>query len=139
MLNVVDTNKGNRPCQGCGRYGSDVVVRRRRCRPLCDECDSAKKKRDYQKVKKHDNARSKARKDRAQEIIKDAKRRPCADCGKEYPFYVMDLDHVRGVKMQSLSKARWMGWSEERIKNEIAKCDVVCANCHRERTFGAYR
>lgn len=59
---------------------------------------------------------------------------PCADCGKEYPPYVMDYDHVRGSKVTNVSYLA--GFARQRLRDEIEKCDVVCANCHRERTFG---
>jgi hypothetical protein len=48
--------------------------------------------------------------------------------------HVMDFDHVRGKKTKNLS-AMVSHFGMEAIKAEIAKCDVVCANCHRERTF----
>lgn len=62
--------------------------------------------------------------------------KPCADCGRIYPPYVMDFDHVRGVKAANISQ---MKSSLEDIAAEIAKCDLVCANCHRERTHGPGR
>ena len=65
-------------------------------------------------------------------IITLAKSVPCADCNEPYPSYVMDLDHVRGVKKFNISSTR--NRSYEDLRNEIAKCDVVCANCHRIRT-----
>jgi hypothetical protein len=58
---------------------------------------------------------------------------PCADCGKYFRYWKMDLDHVRGEKITNVSKMQ-MG-SPEKLKTEIAKCDVVCACCHRVRTF----
>jgi hypothetical protein len=61
-----------------------------------------------------------------------AKAKPCADCGVQYPPYVMDLDHVRGEKLFVLSKG--YNHSPEAQLAEIEKCDVVCTNCHRERT-----
>ena len=66
-------------------------------------------------------------------IIREAKDRPCADCGVQYPYYVMQFDHVRGEKKFNLGG----GWnnSVEAIQEEIAKCDVGCANCHAERTY----
>lgn len=66
-------------------------------------------------------------------IIREAKDRPCADCGVQYPYYVMQFDHVRGEKRFNLGG----GWNNsiEAIKEEIEKCDVVCANCHAERTY----
>lgn len=59
---------------------------------------------------------------------------PCADCGVLYPYYVMDFDHVRGAKVTTLSHMVAHGWSWKKIAAEIAKCDLVCSNCHRIRT-----
>ena len=63
-----------------------------------------------------------------------AKQRPCADCGIEYPYYVMDFDHVSGEKEANLNRLRWSR-SIPNLQKEIDKCDVVCSNCHRIRTF----
>ncbi len=71
--------------------------------------------------------------DRGRQIIEAAKQRPCGDCGQTFPFYVMDFDHVRGEKRGTVaSLARFTGGP---LQDEIAKCDVVCANCHRKRTY----
>ncbi|QBI18700.1 hypothetical protein ER308_03445 [Egibacter rhizosphaerae] len=65
------------------------------------------------------------------------KTRPCADCGGRFPPYVMDFDHVRGEKRWNLS-ASVRRVSPEELAAEVDKCDVVCANCHRLRTYGRY-
>jgi len=70
--------------------------------------------------------------DEFRRITDAAKSVPCRDCGKTYPPYVMDFDHVRGEKLVMVSKM--MLRNRVMIEAEIAKCDVVCANCHRERT-----
>lgn len=58
---------------------------------------------------------------------------PCADCGNQYRYWAMDFDHVRGEKI--LDVCRMVGWySLKAVKEEIAKCDIVCAVCHRYRT-----
>lgn len=63
--------------------------------------------------------------------------RPCADCGKLYPPYVMECDHLPGVaKELVIADTRRSAHAKERILAEIAKCELVRANCHRERTFG---
>jgi hypothetical protein len=46
----------------------------------------------------------------------------------------MDFDHARGAKVAILAKLRSDKASLSKIDAEIAKCDVVCANCHRLRT-----
>lgn len=75
------------------------------------------------------------RKKEIRDLIKEAKSKPCLDCGVLYPYYVMDLDHVRGVKKFNLSIAAQKKYAISTIESEIAKCESVCSNCHRERTF----
>lgn len=65
-------------------------------------------------------------------IYREAKNRPCADCGKSFPACSMDFDHVRGVKLCDVSSLSKM--TAEQLVEEIAKCDIICSNCHRART-----
>lgn len=58
---------------------------------------------------------------------------PCRDCGKFYPYYVMDFDHVRGKKHANVMELI-PTLSKKKIDEEIAKCEIVCSNCHRIRT-----
>ncbi len=61
---------------------------------------------------------------------------PCADCGCSYPPYVMEWDHLPGsVKTLVIADTRRAAFSRKRILDELANCELVCANCHRERTF----
>jgi hypothetical protein len=73
----------------------------------------------------------------AKRLVREAKNgQPCADCGIEYPHYVMDFDHRPGfVKRANLSILVKRGAAEAVLRAEIAKCDLVCANCHRVRTY----
>lgn len=59
--------------------------------------------------------------------------KPCMDCGKTYPPYVMDFDH-RDPKLKSHVIGNMHFAMVKRLEEEAAKCDLVCANCHRERT-----
>lgn len=63
-----------------------------------------------------------------------AKEAPCKDCGHKFHYCVMDFDHrpdtvkkfnISGSEMRNL----------EDVVNEMSKCDVICSNCHRVRTF----
>lgn len=83
--------------------------------------------------------RNRKKRDQKIKIFREAKNKPCADCGESYPYYVMQFDHVpeRGPKLVSLNYGtitRSIGLA--RIRAELEKCDVVCANCHAERTWG---
>ena len=56
----------------------------------------------------------------------------CTDCG-ETNHIVLDFDHLKDKKY-NISRMIHDGFSWAAIKKEIAKCEVVCANCHRIRT-----
>jgi ribosomal protein L37E len=59
--------------------------------------------------------------------------KPCADCGVQYNPWVMQFDHRdQSKKAFDMSLARKMGIKKLTIEAE--KCDVICANCHFERT-----
>jgi hypothetical protein len=47
----------------------------------------------------------------------------------------MDFDHVRDEKFASVSQLVSYGYGIASIDAEIAKCDLVCSNCHRYRTW----
>jgi transposase len=76
------------------------------------------------------NSRSKIRK-----YMQEYKsQRSCADCKEKYPYWIMEFDHL-GNKKFTISAYRKTTSSLEEIKKEIEKCEVVCANCHKNRTF----
>ncbi|NBQ69425.1 MAG: hypothetical protein EBU46_11605 [Nitrosomonadaceae bacterium] len=66
--------------------------------------------------------------------LDDLKEQPCTDCGVRYPHYVMDYDHIRGEKVGNVSAMRYKGQKKLALA-EIKKCELVCSNCHRIRTF----
>lgn len=60
-------------------------------------------------------------------------RHSCVDCG-DSRLEVLDFDHVRGKKRMPISKMLRYRYSIDTIKDEIAKCEVRCASCHRVQT-----
>jgi hypothetical protein len=63
-------------------------------------------------------------------LIDHLRTHPCVDCG-ESDIEVLEFDHVRGEKRCEVSTL--LG-SPRRLREEIAKCDVRCGNCHRRKT-----
>lgn len=60
---------------------------------------------------------------------------PCMDCGIEYPPFVMDFDHRPGeAKLFNIGSAL-KDHTRQEILDEMSKCDIVCSNCHRLRTW----
>jgi hypothetical protein len=59
---------------------------------------------------------------------------PCVDCGESDPI-VLEFDHVLGQKQGNMSTMVHGDTNWSKIATEIAKCEIRCANCHRQRTF----
>ncbi len=87
----------------------------------------------YQRNRQRYLDKQKARRIMLRDFVRQQKLEPCTDCGRTYPYYVMDFDHL-GDKDMQLSEMIRRGIGFERMQAEIDKCELVCANCHRERT-----
>lgn len=64
-------------------------------------------------------------------LVEYLRAHPCVDCGEADPL-VLEFDHRADKEFTIGTKLRDRNWKS--ILDEIAKCDVVCANCHRRRT-----
>ena len=60
--------------------------------------------------------------------------RGCTDCKENYPYWMLEFDHL-GDKEFTIGNYRNHTVDMDMIKKEIIKCEVVCANCHKNRTF----
>jgi predicted Zn-ribbon and HTH transcriptional regulator len=73
-----------------------------------------------------------ARRQQRIDFIWKLKSDPCKDCGKTFHPFSMDFDHRDPTqKSRDISQINRM----DEIIEEVKKCDLVCANCHRIRTF----
>ena len=102
---------------------------------MCKKCHNAYNKEHYKKNK--DKYLAKARKNEKKRIklVQDLKTKtPCADCKRNYHYCQMDFDHIDGEKEFNISTT-YKDVSLTKLMNEINKCELVCANCHRLRTF----
>jgi hypothetical protein len=111
-----------------------------RVQPYCRVCQQ-----EYNRSRYHDNRAENAERQRQNKKVRmdgikaDIRRlkeeTPCLDCGESYAWYVMDFDHVKDKKSENISGLVRNGAARWRIFSEITKCEIVCANCHRVRTF----
>jgi len=100
-------------------------------------------KSDYQKQHYLDNkeryvsraiAHKKKMAQKNREFIREYKQtHPCVDCD-ESDWVVLDFDHVRGEKKKAVGSMVLAGYSLKTIQEEIDKCEIRCANCHRRKT-----
>lgn len=136
-LSEIDKDKKEATCSYCGRVAIYVFKSGNACK---------NRRREYRKKSYEKSMEGKERKRRIytksefsnatkSAYIKEQKNKPCMDCGISFPYYVMDFDH-RDPSQKSANLARMLSHSFSEIIAEIAKCDVVCSNCHRERTYG---
>lgn len=62
----------------------------------------------------------------------------CEFCGFQAKHSCqLDLDHIDPITKtyKGSHKSYDAGWSWERVEKEIAKCTVLCKNCHALRTY----
>lgn len=76
--------------------------------------------------------KAKLRRRQTREWLNSIKDVPCYDCGVKYPPYVMHFDH-KSDKVFNIG-SKFSSVSMKNLLDEISKCDIVCANCHAERT-----
>jgi hypothetical protein len=130
-----------RRCGRCGELKSvDEFNWRRKHRgqrdSYCRPCRAVYKHEHYAANRQRyiDNAVDRTRTlafERAAYLIDYFRTHPCADCGESDPV-VLEFDH-QSDKLFCISQGlRDRSWQS--VLDEIAKCEVVCANCHRRRT-----
>jgi len=103
----------------------------------CRECFAEANARNYRKNHEREKARlvrqvTLRRAEVRAKIIEYLRAHPCVDCGEE-DIVVLEFDHV-GDKIADISVYAGGGRSWARVKAEIDKCEVRCANCHRLKT-----
>lgn len=71
----------------------------------------------------------------AKDYVNSLKNAPCTDCGMFFIPFVMDFDHINNNKVKDICTMVGNGAGVIQIQEEIDKCELVCANCHRIRTW----
>ena len=102
----------------------------------CKPCRKAYGREHYERNKSRylENATKRTRRvlrDRMEYVVRYLATHPCVECGEGDPV-VLEFDHLRDKRFDIATGVRERNWQE--ALDEIEKCDVVCANCHRRRT-----
>jgi hypothetical protein len=120
----------------CRRGGSwtELYEELWKCELLCVLCHRLKSEKSVNFPNRTRSQRTHARTwYRNTSIVNLLKLNPCLDCAKVYRPSQMDFDHVKGIKVKNVSNLIHHG-SRKQLLEEIAKCELVCALCHRIRT-----
>jgi hypothetical protein len=126
-------------CPQCGltKSLSDFYANRTRGdtrQAYCKECSKKRTRKRYADDPASYAVVDKARRKRRQDkMLTYLQGKSCVDCGL-IDSRVLEFDHVRGKKVANVSYL-FHRKTVELAMIEIAKCDIVCANCHRIRTY----
>ena len=105
----------------------------------CRTCSKAYLKKHYTEnseyYKKKARVHTKRYMEKARKLIYEIKLgNPCIVCGESDPI-VLEFDHIDpSTKEHNVSEMVKKGYSCESILNEVEKCRLLCANCHRRET-----
>lgn len=97
-------------------------------------------KEHFQQNKKTYSAQlRKRREDRAKWFVSLKSQLKCEICGEDHPA-CLDFHHSNAdEKFMGVAEMVSFAYSEERILQEIAKCNVWCANCHRKHHWAFFK
>lgn len=127
-------------CGTCGQSKPLSEFNRKASRPdglqeVCRDCNRESSRRYYARNREH-HARviadrtARARTESKTFLVTYLREHPCVDCGIA-DLRVLDFDHRPGTgKRKDVMAMVKDGFSIRRLKEEIAKCDVRCRNCH---------
>lgn len=100
----------------------------------CKECQKNYSKAHYKENKNNYLDTQRTYRDRNKKFICDyLKEHPCVDCG-ENDIVVLQFDHINPLEKDDIiAQGIRDKWSIKKLKGEIEKCEVRCANCHLKR------
>jgi hypothetical protein len=103
----------------------------------CLECQKRYRQKHYKTHKDDYRKKNRRNKLKNRQLVYDyLMSHPCVDCGESDPV-VLDFDHI---KDKSINVSKLIGtYSWKTILQEINKCEVRCANCHRRKTAKQFR
>ena len=103
----------------------------------CKECNTRLRRAYYRENKEAHTNYHRNRRARIRETIREYVRsKECVDCGERDPV-VLEFDHLRDKRF-SISYMVRSGYGLSTIMEEIGKCEIRCANCHRRKTVGKF-
>ncbi len=127
-----------KPCVSCGAVYRPTGKNQKFCL-TCRDKEYSIKDRQYE-LKRKGPPREKGpsleeKRKFFRDLLDELKNVPCCDCGLTFHPVAMDFDHVRGEKKFDVGLARQGRHLLAAVMEEVEKCEVVCSNCHRVRTF----
>jgi hypothetical protein len=84
-------------------------------------------------------AKTKKQREEIAKVLQDLhlfkEKKGCTDCRQHFPHYVLEFDHKPEFQKIDVVYRVLRNMGPEMAWKEVAKCDVVCSNCHKIRTY----
>lgn len=100
----------------------------------CKSCQKKVVKKHYGNNKDKYLSNNQKRRQKNRELLREYKKGPCTDCNRTFHPCQMDFDHINDNKVANVSKLMNSNYAKQAIE-ELKKCELVCSNCHRLRTW----
>lgn len=97
----------------------------------CKECHRAYRKEHYKQNKRVYIAKARRNNDKSSDWYRDYKSQLKCKCGEDHPA-ALDFHHPDPTRKEFLVSKAVRRFGRKRLKEEIEKCEVLCANCHRK-------
>lgn len=132
MGNIIEIKK----CRVCDKEklvdDFDWKIKNVRKRNICKQCWKIYRRKHYVDNKQYYVVKVRKYKRKTREWLNKFKKKLSCSCGENH-ISCLDFHHRDRTKKEiSIATAVNKGWSPKRIKKELEKCDVLCANCHRK-------
>lgn len=100
-----------------------------------DPRNRAARRKHYYANKEQYYERNRVKKVQMKAWITEIKSIPCMDCNESFPDYCMDLHHRDADDKVDVIGRMILKGSWKKLKEEVEKCDIICAICHRKRHY----
>jgi transposase len=119
-----------------GRKRLDVLKEIEKCDVVCVLCHRTRthNRKSHPAPATEKQAKRSQKRFEIKKTIEILKAAPCLDCSKTFHPWQMDFDHRPGTEKVGSIAFLLGSMNKDKVLAEIAKCDLVCALCHRHRT-----
>lgn len=101
----------------------------------CSECYKDIRKESYERTKQTTLNRNKRNTEKKKEWFNDYKANlSCEKCGEDHPA-CLEFHHLNPTTKDKNVAEMINTYSQKKIQEEIDKCSVLCANCHRKEHY----
>ena len=133
----VDNNTNMKTCSKCKcQKDSDSFYKSKKSKDglqvYCKSCSKELRKKHYTKNRKVEKSNNKAYKiSRQRFLFEFLLDNPCKSCGETNPV-LLDFHHKNSDRKSfTITSNQGLCKSEQKLQEEINKCDILCSNCHR--------